>query len=198
MVAINAYDLPTYDIDLTPFVPLLTDGNNHTITLDISSDEPDHCGSHFTTDMRLGKLIFDAVVGPNWYLSGNVQISTSKSLKPTTGKITSYHAPMWASTTHSATPGPINGDWNFTVVATHNLRIEADIISGDSEVNHVVWMQDLQFSNIQSYLDNTVHQVCTQLPHWISLIASIVDPHTISQRLQHLYSQSCSCCQRSD
>ena len=44
VVAINAYDLPTYNIDLTPFVPLLTDGNDHTITLDISSDEPDHCG----------------------------------------------------------------------------------------------------------------------------------------------------------
>jgi len=58
VVAINAYDLPTYNIDLTPFVPLLADGNNHTITLDISSDEPDHCGSWFTADSRLGRLIW--------------------------------------------------------------------------------------------------------------------------------------------
>jgi hypothetical protein len=104
---------------------------------------------------------FGAVVGPNWYLSGNVQVAMSKSSKPTTGNITSYQAPIWASTTHSATPGPTNGDWNFTVTATHNLRIEADVVSGDGEMNHVVWMQDLQFSNLQSYLDNTAHWVCT-------------------------------------
>ena len=69
---------------------------------------------------------------------------------------------MWASTTHSATPGPIDGDWNFTVAATHSLRIEADVVSGEGEVNHVVWIQDFQFSNLQSYLDNAVHWVCTQ------------------------------------
>ncbi len=71
---------------------------------------------------------------------------------------------MWASTTHSTTPGPINDDWNFTVVATHDLRIEAVVVSGDGGVNHVVWIQDLQFSNSQSYLDNAVHWVCTQWP----------------------------------
>lgn len=58
VVAINAYDLPTYNIDLTPFVPLLADGNNHAITLDVSSDEPDHRGSYFTVDSRLGQLIW--------------------------------------------------------------------------------------------------------------------------------------------
>jgi len=58
VVAINAYDLPTYNIDLTPFVPLLTDGNNHTITLDVASDEPDHRGSCFTTHSRLGQPIW--------------------------------------------------------------------------------------------------------------------------------------------
>ena len=95
---------------------------------------------------------------------------------------------MWAFTTHSATLEPINGDWNFSVAATHNLRIEADVVSGEGQVNHVVWIQDLQFSNLQSYLDNAVHWVCTQWLLWMSLIASFVDPHTIDQRIQHLYS----------
>lgn len=57
VVAINAYDLPTYNIDLTPFVPLLTDGNNHTITLDTSSDEPDHCASCFSAATNLGQTV---------------------------------------------------------------------------------------------------------------------------------------------
>jgi len=48
-------------------------------------------------------------------------------------------------------------------MATRNLMIEADVISGDGIVNHVVWTQGLQFSNCQSYLDNTTHWVCTQM-----------------------------------
>jgi hypothetical protein len=107
--------------------------------------------------------LFGAVVGRNWYISGNIQIVTSNSSKPTTGKITFYHAPAWASTTRSATPGPVDGDWNFTTTATRSLRIEADVVSGDSELNHVVWTQNLQFSNLQSYLDSATHQVCIQM-----------------------------------
>lgn len=48
-------------------------------------------------------------------------------------------------------------------MAAHNLRIESHVVSGDGEVNHVVWTQDLKFSNSQSYLDNTTRQVCTQM-----------------------------------
>ena len=32
-------DLPTYFLDLTPFVPMLTDGNSHAISLDVASAE---------------------------------------------------------------------------------------------------------------------------------------------------------------
>lgn len=54
--AYGAFDLPTYTIDLTPFVPILADGKNHTVSLDVASDEYDH------------------TLNPNWYLSGNLQV----------------------------------------------------------------------------------------------------------------------------
>jgi len=56
IVAYGAYDTPTYTMDLTPFIPLLADGNSHVISLNVVSDERDHG------------------VNPNWYLSGNLQV----------------------------------------------------------------------------------------------------------------------------
>lgn len=40
--AYGALDLPRYYVDLTPFIPKLADGLNHTITIDIISAEDDH------------------------------------------------------------------------------------------------------------------------------------------------------------
>ncbi|KAH9062603.1 peptide N-acetyl-beta-D-glucosaminyl asparaginase amidase A-domain-containing protein [Lactarius deliciosus] len=38
----GALDMPTYHLDLTPFIPILTNGQPHNITLDVASAEPDH------------------------------------------------------------------------------------------------------------------------------------------------------------
>lgn len=54
--AYGAFDQPTYKVDLTPFVPLLADGNNHTVTINVGSSEPDQ-----------------AILG-NWWVSGNIQV----------------------------------------------------------------------------------------------------------------------------
>ena len=52
----GAVDLPTYFLDLTPFVPLLTDGQPHNITLSVSSVESDH------------------TINQNWFVSGAIQV----------------------------------------------------------------------------------------------------------------------------
>lgn len=38
----GAYDLPTYYVDLTPFIPVLVDGKPHNISIDVASAESDH------------------------------------------------------------------------------------------------------------------------------------------------------------
>lgn len=49
-------DLPTYFIDLTPFVPLLADGGPHNVSLDVVSAEANH------------------TINDNWFVSGNIQV----------------------------------------------------------------------------------------------------------------------------
>lgn len=136
----GAIDLPTYFIDLTPFVPILTDGQPHTFSMDVVSAEADH------------------TINQNWFLSGNLQIVTDSSSRPTTGKITKYIASPFAVTSTTGSVGA-NGDVNVTVSATRNIHIESEFTSGSGKTTRVVWSQSLQYSNTQNFLDNANIQV---------------------------------------
>ncbi|KDQ19824.1 hypothetical protein BOTBODRAFT_27248 [Botryobasidium botryosum FD-172 SS1] len=142
--AYGSFDQPTYSVDLTPFVPLLADGHDHVVSIDVVSTESDHA------------------INGNWYVSGNIQVVLDPSDKPTTGSITSYSAPEFPTGTVSGTPpaaSPSDADVDFTVKASHALRIEANITTGSGKQTHVVWQQQLSFSNVQHYADqaNTQH-----------------------------------------
>ena len=52
-----------------------------------------------------------------------------------------------------------NGDVNVTVSATRQVHIESTIISGSGKVNNVVWVQNLEYNNVQNFLSNTTIQV---------------------------------------
>lgn len=91
---------------------------------------------------------------------------TDSSKKPTTGKITKYDAQPFAVTTTTGSVGA-NGDVNVTVKATRTVQIEAEITSGSGKTNNVVWSQNLEFSNLQQYLQDTFIQVFVQITHAI-------------------------------
>ncbi|EJD44049.1 hypothetical protein AURDEDRAFT_88240 [Auricularia subglabra TFB-10046 SS5] len=141
--AYGALDLPRYYVDLTPFVPKLADGLNHTITIDIISAENDH-----TTNQ-------------NWYVSGNIQVLLDSSSKPTTGRITKYAADPYPV---SKVTGSVaeNGDVNVTVSASRSLTIEAEIIAGSGKRTLVHWSQDLSFKNDQIFTDDVNTQIVKQ------------------------------------
>jgi hypothetical protein len=140
IAAYGAIELPTYFIDVTPFIPLLADGKPHLFTIDVASAEDDHN------------------ILQNWYVSGLLQVITDSSEEPTTGKMTVYNAPPFAKSTNTGnidTPGKVS----ITVKATRKIHIEADITSGSGKKSHVTWSQDLSYSNNQIYQDNARLQV---------------------------------------
>lgn len=139
ITAYGALELPTYTLDVTPFLPLLTDGNPHNFTIDVVSAEANH------------------TINQNWYVSGLLQVVTDVSDKPTTGKIISHTVEPFARAT--IVGGVSDGDVDFTVKATRQIRVESQIISGSGKSTHVVWSQDLEFSNTQSYQGNATYQV---------------------------------------
>jgi hypothetical protein len=140
IVSYGAFDLPTYFLDLTPFVPTLTDGNPHNFTLDVASAETDH------------------TINGNWFVSGLLQVITDSSPNTTTGNITSYIAEPYATTTTSGTVGD-DGEVVITVTASRQITIEAEILSGSGKSTNVVWSQDLNYSNTQHFMGDSNVQV---------------------------------------
>jgi len=128
-------DLPTYAVDLTPFIPILTDNSPHNFALDVVSAEANHS------------------INANWYVSANLQVILDTSSKPTTGNITLYSVNDFADTSITGSVTEF-GNFNATVTASRELHIEADILSGNGQLTHVVWTQDLQFYNVQTYQNN--------------------------------------------
>lgn len=138
----GALDLPTYFLDLTPFVPVLADGKPHKISIDVVSAEANH------------------TINNNWYVSGNLQVVIDSSSNPTTGNITKYIADPYAVSSITGNVGE-NGDVNVTVKASRQIYIESTIRSGSGKSTHVVWSQNLSYENVQNYLENTTIQVST-------------------------------------
>ncbi|KAH9008587.1 peptide N-acetyl-beta-D-glucosaminyl asparaginase amidase A-domain-containing protein [Lactarius deliciosus] len=126
----GALDMPTYHLDLTPFIPILTNGHPHNITLDVASAEPDH------------------QINENWYLSGLLQVNLDSSTLPTTGNITLYQAVDYALSSASVSN---DSDINFIVNASRSIHIEAEIVAGSGEQTKVVFTQNLEYGNVQSY-----------------------------------------------
>ena len=125
---------------MTPFIPTLTDGHPHNISMDVVSAETNH------------------TINQNWYLTANLQVVTDKtSTKRTTGKMTVYDVQPYA---HTATTGSsADGVVRATVQASRTVHIETDLVSGSGEKTHVVWSQSLSFSNAQTYRQNASIQV---------------------------------------
>ncbi|KAI0030815.1 peptide N-acetyl-beta-D-glucosaminyl asparaginase amidase A-domain-containing protein [Vararia minispora EC-137] len=140
----GAVDLPTYHLDLTPFIPILTDGEPHNITIDVVSAESNH------------------TIDNNWFVSGLLQVLIDRSDQPTVGRITAYEATPFARTTTVGNVNP-NGDVRFTVNATRNVHIESEIIAGSGARTNVVFDQRLEYTNTQTYLHNgSIEQIVGQ------------------------------------
>ncbi|KAF8759951.1 Peptide N-acetyl-beta-D-glucosaminyl asparaginase amidase A [Rhizoctonia solani] len=144
--AYGSFDQPTYSIDLTPFIPLLSDGANHTISIDVVAGKAASA---------------DHSINGNWYVSGNIQVFLDSSSEPTTGKITSYTAPGYSTSDVKGIAA--SNDVNVTETASRTLHIEAEVKTGSGKTTKVVWSQDLNFKNVQSYLNNATRQIVDQV-----------------------------------
>jgi hypothetical protein len=72
VVGINAFDLPTYDVDISPFLGILCDGKSHSFELNVAG---------YDTSTLLG------TVNSNWFLSGAVFVWLDGNGTQTTGTV---------------------------------------------------------------------------------------------------------------
>jgi hypothetical protein len=130
-------------VDITPFLPTLTDSAPHNITLTVLGQglSPPHS------------------INANWFVSGNIRLTLGASKARTTGKVTSYAVDPYVNPSVKGSVGPNNATVRALVTARRKLRIASELVVGGSEKRKVVFEQDLSFENVQDYANDGWVQV---------------------------------------
>lgn len=138
LTAYGTYDQPTYFVDVTPFLPLLADGAEHTVTLRV---------------LGQGQ---SPTINSNWFVSGSLHVWLGKT--EVSGKMTKYEV---TEEPHITTNGGASRDnatvWT-SVNANRGIVIES-AIHGDRGPEVVRFEQHLRYSNEQKYAGAGLVQV---------------------------------------
>ncbi|KAH9219736.1 peptide N-acetyl-beta-D-glucosaminyl asparaginase amidase A-domain-containing protein [Leptodontidium sp. 2 PMI_412] len=155
IVGIDAYDMPTFDIDVTPWLPLLCDGKPHEFGLKVVAFDS-------TVEGNVGPI------GENWWVTGTVFVWLDAHGKQTTGSSIANHTPDPVFDFHpqvtTTTPNNItsNSSFYFDLSARRTISIISTICtSSGSKV--ATWSQSLSFTNIQNMTDSAFNQSLSML-----------------------------------
>ncbi|EFQ89378.1 hypothetical protein PTT_14360 [Pyrenophora teres f. teres 0-1] len=154
-VGIDAFDLQEDEIDITPFVPLLSDGQPHTFEIQVVGIDND--GSGMGT--------FTTAVGSNWVVTGKVFLWLDDSEGPTTGTIPAMSAPVSSIALQSTTYQVGNGSQitvlDYSIEVLRSVHIESTIYTSTGSKTSV-WSQNVTFSNVGTLSNGGNDQLVSQ------------------------------------
>ncbi|KAG0146242.1 hypothetical protein CROQUDRAFT_526642 [Cronartium quercuum f. sp. fusiforme G11] len=128
MTSFGALETPTYNVDITPWLPLLTDDQYHNFTITVEGQ-----GMNNT-------------INSEWVLSANMAVRLDPSGRRTTGRMR-YHK---TDPYKDATPTVIEGNKvQIETTGKRVLSISSIIQTGSSSPQIVTFEQELSFSNTQ-------------------------------------------------
>lgn len=139
IVGIDAFDLREDEIDITPFLPLLSDNKPHTFEIRVVGIDDDGSGNG----------IFTEAIESNWVVTGKVFIWLDSNASPTTGTLPtiSSSAPLvkLQSTRQRSANGTV-ASLDYSIEVYRSLHIEATLHTSTGP-RVVFWKQSLSFSN---------------------------------------------------
>ncbi|KAK2609472.1 hypothetical protein N8I77_002969 [Diaporthe amygdali] len=154
VVGIDTYELPSFEIDVTPFLSLLCDGAEHTFKIQVVGFDSNSPGQI-------------ATVGQNWWVTGTVFVWLDDSVNQTVaGTIHSeVSAPIFdylpqLSTSVSANGTVTNESLWVSLSAYRTISISSTITSAN-ETRAVSWTQELHYSNVQNMTNPAYNQSLT-------------------------------------
>ncbi|XXG96921.1 hypothetical protein Hte_003212 [Hypoxylon texense] len=151
IVGIDAFELPSFEVDVTPWIGFLTDGQAHTFQLRV-------VGFDGSVENGIGP------VGENWWVSGSLFVWLDETVEQTVaqsfkssiaGPAFDFHSSIGVATTGEGTA--TNTSLYFALTAARNLTVSSTIKIG-TETREVTWTQSLSFSNIQNMTDLAFNQ----------------------------------------
>ncbi|KAK7206570.1 peptide N-acetyl-beta-D-glucosaminyl asparaginase amidase A-domain-containing protein [Myxozyma melibiosi] len=147
IVGISAYDVPMYEFDITPALPLLWDGAKLEIKV-------------LTGDA------LEPVIEHDWVVSGNVLVWTSPELTATAGKLVEFDiSPL--NVLNQVTKSTDNSELNVTSVASRSGKLSSEITYSNSAASSKPFKKifssewALKSDNVQQYARSGQHQRVT-------------------------------------
>ena len=144
IVGIDAFDLKEDEIDITPWLPLLCDGNAHNFTIRISG----------LNDTGNGPATLSEITDSYWLVTGKVFIWLDQPGHVTTGTLPSKAQPapaLQVTTSVGATNGT-NSSLHYEVTAQRTLSFQSTINTSRGRKS-ASWKQSLSFTSTGDYTD---------------------------------------------
>ena len=154
IVGIDAFDLKEDEIDITPWLPLLCDGNAHNFTIRVSG----------LNDNGNGQATLSETTDSYWLVTGKVFVWYDQEGHITTGNGPSKDTPapnLQVTTSIGKSANGTNETLYYEVRAQRSLSFSSTLhLSHGSE--RATWSQSLSFSNIGNFTDQGNVEVNTQ------------------------------------
>ncbi|KAL4940811.1 hypothetical protein BDV06DRAFT_213196 [Aspergillus oleicola] len=145
IVGTDAFDLRAPEIDITPFLPLLTDGSYHSFEIKVA-------GLNVSND---GIATLSNAIGSYWVVSGNIFLYLSdNAISPDSTPELITPAPTFAVTRHL-----VQNDTGANISLAYSVRAERTLTV---KSNDFVWSQNLSFSNFGFFNQEGLSQKTVQ------------------------------------
>ncbi|ORY10896.1 peptide N-acetyl-beta-D-glucosaminyl asparaginase amidase A-domain-containing protein [Clohesyomyces aquaticus] len=160
VVGIDAFDLREDEIDISPFLPVLCDGKEHTFEIRVAGIADDGEGHGTLTE----------TVGSNWIVTGKVFLWLDPSGEITTGSVPKLELPepsLALLSSRKSSNGTVSS-LDYSVKAMRSLLISSTVKTS-SGTQVVTWRQNLTFSNDGTFTNGGNDQVNRQATSGIDL-----------------------------
>ncbi|KAK3309135.1 peptide N-acetyl-beta-D-glucosaminyl asparaginase amidase A-domain-containing protein [Chaetomium strumarium] len=141
IVGIEAFDLREHEIDITPFLPLLCDGKQHTFTIRVA-------GLNGTG--KAGSTSLTETVNESWYVTGKIFVWLDDPSSITIGEPPSILDDPPAIHTRRSLTRAANGTnqtLNYITRVSRSFKITSRNIRSQHQSAPVTWTQDLTYVN---------------------------------------------------
>ena len=163
IVGIDTFDLREHEIDITPWLPVLSDGKQHTFEIKVAGINDDGGTNGSVTE----------TVGYFWHVTGKIFLWLDGPSSVTTGSIPTLTLPppsIVLSQSHTQNAAGVNQTLTYKTSVTRSLSISS-IVKTQKGLSPVSWTQSLSYTNLGIY----TNQGYTQ---WNSLITTGIDTST--------------------
>lgn len=153
-VGIDAFDLKEDEIDISPFLPLLSDGGAHTFEIRVLGIDDDGRGGGGLTQK----------IESNWVVTGKVFLWLVNGTTSTEAGLPTIYAPEPVFELRSSRQQSYNGtatSLQYSIQVSRQLHI-ASIVSSPSGSKSFTWSQNLTFSNHGTLTNNGNDQIVRQ------------------------------------